>query len=307
MTTEWFLLIVLAPLLVGPIVLLFGFAGCGFSVGVGLATPTNLRATGTSTSTIDLAWDNPNTEPVTFEVDRTKEGESTPQTTIPSATTTLVDTGLQEATTYFYTVRAVEVANPAVKSSDSAPPASGRTIARAFLATLTTNDPGREGFTVVQRIEPARLLQSTLTGDILTPGARIRVTVRGSTEGQARLDRVYISQAALQGDVYDSDNDIIYITSGVDVPINTAVVLPDIDYDLDRTKPLIVAFDISSTPNRGNLRYQDVVSPNDGTAFLKPATIEASIKDRAPSVADPTGLPYNSFPRVYLIEKIEVV
>ena len=294
------------PLLVGPIVLLFGFAGCSFSPTVLPWTPTNLRATGTSTSTINLTWDNPNTEPVTFEVDRTREGESTPET-IPSATTTLIDLGLQEATTYFYTVRAVEVANTAVKSSNSAPPVSGRTIGRAFVATLTTNDPGREGFTVVQRIEPARLLQSTLAGGILTPGARIRVTVRGSTEGQARLDRVYISQAALQGDVYDSGDDLTQITSGVDVPVNTAVVLPDVDYDLDRTKPLIVAFDISSTPDRGSLRYQDVVSPSDATAFLKSATIEASVKDRAPSVADPTLLPYNSFPRVYLIEKIEVV
>ena len=49
------------------------------------------------------------------------------------------------------------------------------------------------------------------------------------------------------------------------------------------------------------------MSPSDATAFLKSATIEASVKDRAPSVADPTLLPYDSFPRVYLIEKIEVV
>ena len=249
MTLEWLVLVFGIPAILIPVVLLWGFAGCGgASVGdIGAQRPTNLRATGISASVIRLTWDDPNMAPVAFEVERTKEGESIPE--VLSSTTTFDDTGLQEATTYFYKVRAIRLSDN--DESDLSEQAAGRTIGVAFETDLTTDEGAHEGFTVVQRIEPARLRYSTLAGDILTPGARVRITVRGSTSGSLTLDRIYISQPAASGDPYDSAGDLSPVASGVDVAANIAVILPLIDYDLERTRPLLIAFDISANPGSG--------------------------------------------------------
>jgi hypothetical protein len=295
-TVEWLVLAPLVPAILVPVVLLWGFAGCGFP-GIGsVLRPTNVRAEGISVSEIRLTWENPHGPGVTFEVERTKEGETIPQT-LAMSETTLIDSGLEEATTYFYTVTAMRIEY----NDDSGPSdrVAGRTIGVAFEAGLTNDQTGWEGYCMVQRIEPARLRQSTLPGDMQTPGARVRITVRGSTAASLTLDRIYISRPAASGDPYDSAGDLIPVASGVVVPANAAVALDLIDYDLDRTSPLLIAFDISSNAGAGNLRHIAGVPATDATTYFRPATVEASNSSRSPG--------YLSSATIYVVEKIEVV
>ncbi len=303
---EWLTLIVLLPAILIPVVLLWGFSGCKFSVAVGAGTlaPTNVRATGISTSAISLTWDNPNTVPVTFQVERTKQGESTP-TPLASSSTTFQDTGLEEATSYFYTVKAIDLSD----NAGSAPSAQieARTIGVAFEAAFTTDQTGLEGFCFVQRIEPTRLRQSTLPGGLATPGARVRITLRGSTVADTVLDRVFISRPAVAGDVYDSGGDLLLVASNVTVSANSPFTLPNIDYDLDHTQPLLIAFDLSTVPGKGNARFVTNVPAGEAVMYFYPATAEAGTPDRKPSVAIPGVPPYAVSSSIYLVEKIEVV
>jgi hypothetical protein len=254
-------------------------------------------------SAIHLTWDDPDAGNVTFEIERTKEGESVAE--ILSSPTPFDDTGLEEATTYSYVVTTFRIKDN--EPSGPSDQASGRTFGVAFEADLTSDQTGLEGFCLVQRIEPTRLRQSTLPGDIGTLGARVRITVRGSTAASLTLDRIYISQPAAAGDPYDSAADLMPVASGVVVPANTAVPLPVVDYDLDRTRPLLVAFDISSNAGLGNVRFVTGVPATEATTYFRGATTQASIDDRSPSAADPGSPAYSSTPTIYLIEKIEVL
>src|SRR5262249_49323649 len=122
------------------------------------------------------------------------------------------------------------------------------------LDTPTAMDQsGLEGCCLVVRIPHLRLVDS---------GTRVRITVRGSTTGDLKIDKIYISQAAdsvdPSKDPYDSlDADLTpVVDGGVLVPAGESRTLGFL-YILDREKDLIVAFDISSTPGFGNLRHVD--------------------------------------------------
>lgn len=304
---EWLILVLVVPAILIPVVVLWGFAGCGFSAHAapGAETPTNVRASGTSASTIAVTWDNPNTEPVSFLVERKKEGESIPLI-FPASSTTFPDTGLDEAATYFYQVRAVLI--PSGSQSNLSDQASGRTFGTAFdeprLSSSGIDQSGLDGFCLVQRIEPTRLAQSTVPGGLTTQGARVRITLRGSTAANLILDRIFISQAAAV-DPYDSQGDLMHVASNAVVDAGLPVVLPDIDYDLDRTKPLLIAFDINAASGSGNVRFVANVPEAEATMYFRPATAAASLADRPPSGADPT--PFSVSKSIYLVEKIEVV
>jgi hypothetical protein len=147
----------------------------------------------------------------------------------------------------------------------------------------------------------------------------VQITVRGSTEADLQIDRVYLSQAA---DRYDAsrdpfdplDTDLTPVVDdgvGVPVPMGTSLPLNMIDYNLDPDKDLLIAFDISASPGSANLRY--VQFPNVTVPFTyfklratpqDPPIQEAAVPDRtgfSPSLS-PDGL------RVflYLVEKIQV-
>src|SRR3954469_10935817 len=95
---EWFVLIFLVPLIVVPIVLLCGFAGCGYS-GVatgsgpapGVETPSNLHAKATGVDTIELRWQNNTGGPTNFEVERATSGNSNYSDIGHTGATTLTD------------------------------------------------------------------------------------------------------------------------------------------------------------------------------------------------------------------------
>lgn len=293
---EWLTLILVVPAILVPVVLLWGFAGCSFSVHVPPPpdAPFNVTATATSTSEITVTWENSNVDAVTFEIDRTKEGEG-PSAPIPSAITTFNDTGLQAGTTYSYQVRAIKNGS---SSAQSDPAVSASTFFFvAFEATLATDQPGLEGFCLVQRIEAARLLHG---------GTRVAITLRGSTAGSLTLNNVFMSQPASVGDPYDSAADLTPVASAVVVPASTPVRLPEIAYNLDPTRPLLIAFDVSSTPASGNVRFVTNVAVSDAAMFFNAATAEAGTPDRLPSATDPAAPKYQPSPSIYLVEKIEV-
>ena len=222
MTMEWLVLVLLVPAILVPVVLLWGFAGCSFDPNQPRPDPpTNVRADGISVSAIRLTWNNPSTDDVTFQVERTKEGESVPQI-LAASSTTIDDAGLNEATTYFYQVRVIRTWDN--ERSDLSEQAAGRTIGVAFEALLTTDQDAHEGFTVVQRIEPARLRQRTLPGDLLTPGARVRITVPLHVRERYAGPDLHLAVSGV-GRSYDSAADLTQVQSGVVVPANTAVIL----------------------------------------------------------------------------------
>lgn len=286
----------LAAVMVVPVVLLCGYAGCSFT---GRAyspdVPVNLMVTNVAASSVSLSWfHDDDVAAVTFEVERLRDGDTTP-VLLPAAVTSLTDTGLLPQTLYRYRVRAVY----GMVTSEFTAQVEAATLGSqlCFSSTLMTDQPGIEGFCLVQRIEPTRLAAG---------GSLVFITVRGSTVGNLVLDRVFISQPAVAGNLYDSSVDLTQVAAAVTVPANTPVTLPVVAYTLDRTRPLLVSFDISATAGQGNVRFQNPVAAAEATMFFRPATAEASVVDRLPSAANPGATPYNTSSSIYLIERIEV-
>lgn len=130
--TEWLLLFIIVPAIVVPVVLLFGFAGCGFE-GHGIPLPEPpiiLSASGKSLSTITLTWmAEASTATITFE--RTRLIGPTlvgPPVTfsVPASPATHDDGGLDAATTYQYAARAVVASGD---MSERSAPVRGSTLA----------------------------------------------------------------------------------------------------------------------------------------------------------------------------------
>lgn len=104
---NWLLLLLLVPLILVPIVLLGGFAGCAQLIGlddVQYATPdppANLLATATGPSSIRLDWQDTSGASVTFDIDRVD-----PKQTLTDKKSGDEDVGLNDGTDFAYTVRA---------------------------------------------------------------------------------------------------------------------------------------------------------------------------------------------------------
>jgi hypothetical protein len=264
------------------------------------ATPVSLRiATPASFDRIDLAWTNASTVATEFSLERRVLGGAFgPIGPVRIVGTTFSDTiGLSEGTTYEYQVFAVmdgfenSVGQP-VKSLPSAT-AQATTLAfsTAFTGTLTTDQPGGEGVCLVLR------LSQTLLAPNVT-GTQVRITLRGSTAGSLTLDNVFISQVGNTGDPYDAASDLTFVASGVTIPANNPVTLPPVNYTLVPTQDLLVAFDISSTANEGNLRFGPLAGVDQ---FAGVSTAEAGVQDRTSGYQGPRP---NT---LFLIEKIEVL
>ena len=142
----------------------------------------------------------------------------------------------------------------------------------------------------MQRIEAARLNRS---------GKQVRLTLRAASTSSVSIDRIYISQPSPIGQPYDSDADLKEFYGKVVVPENTSITLsdtqPDVRYDLDEGKPLLIAVDFSPGSPSG-IRFRDA-PPEQASAYWQ-AGAEALVRDRSSS--------YNSANRIYLIERIEV-
>jgi hypothetical protein len=120
--TEWLLLLLLVPAIVVPVVLLFGFAGCGFEGQAfpSFSPPLIKSAMGTSVSSIRLTWmiNDPTATSIEFERTKVRSADPPYTFTVPASPPVRDDPGLEAATTYEYKARAIY---PSDTSEQSAP------------------------------------------------------------------------------------------------------------------------------------------------------------------------------------------
>ncbi len=181
-----------------------------------------------------------------------------------------------------------------------------------FDSPTAVNQSGLEGSCFVVRI-PQFLL--SIDGPY-----EVQITVRGSTEGDLQIDRVYLSQAAdsidASRDPFDPlEADLTAVVDdgvGVLVPSGQSLGLNIVRYHLDSDKDLLIAFDIGVSPGLGNLRsfeFPGLAVPlyyfKTRTAPQDPPIQEAAAAERTGfSAAAPSGSG-NVF--LTLVEKIEIV
>ena len=293
---DWLILIFVVPLVLIPLVFLTGFAGCEFhhgtvsgnGNGAQPAAPSDLVATPVSSSEIDLTWTDNATNTTAFRIDRSENGATPvpiPASVSPGMQQAFADTGLNAATSYEYQVFAKVVD----QESDGSDKKTAATFPEAYNVPLTTDDPGLEGRTIVQRID---------AGHITSAGAKVRLTLRGSTVANLVINKVTISQPATAGHAWDSAADLIEVrfggASGATIPANTEKTSDITNYTLVLGKDLLIAFDISTTD--GSARRATMPGP---TQYFKPNTAEAAVQTRSPNYQTFSG-------RVSIVEKIEV-
>lgn len=299
MILDWLILVLLVPAILVPIVLLCGFAGCppfaqrcvgdadcpvgtrcvdGQCVASALSSapsaPEDLQANAVSDSEIDLSWTDTEPAVTSFQVERAREGEDFAAISNPTGPT-FQDTGLEAGTTFLYQVRALV----GQEFSEPSNQATATTLfTTAFdVSTLVPSDlpgglpPGDYCF--VQRIS---------AGLLLADGVKVGLKVRGSPAGNGTINNIYISRAvpAGSGNDWDSAGDLTpIITSALTLPDDQPSDLNPIDYNLDQTQDLIIAFDFTATSSGGNIPF--VLQPG-VTIYFKPGVQQASIQTRDP-------------------------
>jgi hypothetical protein len=241
---EWVVLLLLVPAIVAPIVLLFGYSGCSFTVGVPPEWPTVVSAIPLDAHSVELKW-NAVTGAASYEIERTKGGEpaSAPITVTPAPEDPQrhVDSLLIGGTTYTYRVRAMLGGDGATTWWSN--PAVVETWSRAFTSPIAQSGTNASvpGACVVQRLSPGTLSRG---------GNMIGVSLRGATDGDATLSRVTLSSPALSGDDFDSaaspldlTNTPVYLDGGLSLPLQPAVFPVDVD------EPLLIAVDVGDPGN----------------------------------------------------------
>lgn len=311
---DWFILLLLIPIVVVPLVLLIGFAGCDLifkldRVDEPIPVPTGLTATALGIRRIALSWIDNTTNSIGVTISRRKliSGEVTTfSPAIPPGArppTTHIDEGLhgalEEATVYEYQV-SVTVADDASDLSDAV---TVTTLAwtMAFeegVSEAQGSNPGNfAGFCMVQRIPAAKLALG---------GPEVRLTLRGSTTANMQLDAITISQAKDQqdplppGTINPWDSSDANLPGGL-TPVASNLLVPagvsvqaEVAYPLDNTRDVIVAFDLG-TP--GNTRQQNGVTG--ANLYRKSNAHEAATSTRSQGFNTQANIVAN-------IEKIEV-
>jgi hypothetical protein len=282
------------------------------------ATPTNLAATALDATHIKLSWNNASATAKKFIVQHrpspisawdAKPVYTGPETVLPNSTSPApAITGTEDE----FRVTAVVVNGfddnvpKEVESVPSAPISAVTSIQipPAFKTaydegSLTTDAPFGPNETLVQRIPAANLQNS---------GAKVRITLAKTTTDLV-IDKITVSQVKPGGKPYDSANDLKEVTSGgksgvslkaVDLP----KVLDVIDYNLDRTKDLLIAFHIPG--NSFSCREKTVIGAR---MFHKPNTNEAdkpAAFNRAVGYVTAVGPTPPGTGGVYLVRAIEV-
>jgi hypothetical protein len=246
---EWLILLLLVPAIVAPVVLVLGFAGCGFQgAALPLPEPTIDSATGTSFNTISVAWGINGTDPVTFQ--RTNLDNSVTDLGVqPSSPfTDTVPTPTQSDQNLVYKYQAANnVLTPVVWQTA----VSGRTFESTFDGTLIPQNDGlgAQGFTYVQRIEPTYPLTKSSTS--------VQLLLQASISSGASIDAIYISQADPNQPMqpWQPAGDLMQVPLPAQpfiVPAGGSVVaLPPVAYNLDKSKTLLIAVDYSVSPGSG--------------------------------------------------------
>lgn len=283
------------------------------------ATPTNLAATALDATHIKLSWNNASATAKKFIVQHrpspinawdAKPVYIGPETVLPNSTSLgPAITGTEDE----FRVTAVVVNGfddnvlKEVESVPSAPISAviSVQIPPAFKTAydeggLTANAPFGPNETLVQRIPAANLQNS---------GAKVRITLAKTTTDLV-ISKITVSQVRPGGKAYDSANDLKEVTSGGGTSgvflkaIDPAKVLDVIDYNLDPTKDLLIAFHILG--NSFSCPERTVIGAR---MFHKPSTNEAdkpAAFNRAVGYATAVGPTPPGTGGVYLVKAIEV-
>jgi hypothetical protein len=172
-------------------------------------------------------------------------------------------------------------------SSVTLPAVVRKSLAFGPIAVATDQVPTLATHCLVQRI----------ASSLLENSGKIRLwLVNGSPTGNLVIERFSVSQPAAGGNEYDSEQaNIKKVNQTVSLPAGSAAQPVDVDYSLDQTKDLLIAFDIDD--NAGECRYNDNLAG--ATLFYK-----ASIKQAFTEARDPDYAREDS--RLYFVERIEV-
>ena len=167
------------------------------------APPTNLTAVAASAQEIDLAWQNNDADATSIEIDRSVDGTTFTQlTTLDPSTASYADTGLNDASHYWYRVEAVDPAgnsDPAAVSQWTAVPApseltTGLASADEMTLSWVNNSANASGIEVDRSTDGstfspvATLVGSGLaeyTDDGLAEGAHYWYQVEATSPGGA--------------------------------------------------------------------------------------------------------------------------
>jgi fibronectin type III domain protein len=284
---EWLVLLLVAPAVLVPIVLLYGFAGCKFtpprpgpSVPVVTATPKNVDR-------ITVSWQNTETEfMVTGYHFVRKLGDAIEKDDeVDASVTEVEDTGLTAFTDYTYEVSAITTGGTSGPGT-----AMVTTFERALAVTVPPQDQTvvPDNYCFVHRIAG---------GQLLADGGKVAFKVRGAPAGNATINRVFVSRVGA-GNPWDSAGDLTSVLpSPLTLPNDVPQDLEPVDYALDQTQDLIVAFDFTALPGAANLRF--AAAPG-VTLFFKQGVQQASQPTRDPDFNT------QADPRLYFVVTIGV-
>jgi hypothetical protein len=286
---EWLVLLALVPAILVPVVLLYGFAGCKFEPRRAISPPT-VTAIAKNVDHITVSWQNTDTTAVVtgYQFVRKKGTAIERDEEVGALVTQIEDTGLGASSDYTYEVSAITA------DQRSSP---GEDVARTFDLVLLVDPATGQDQTVapdsycfVHRIAANRLLAD---------GSRIGIKLQGRPAGNVTISRIFVSRVAGSGNPWDSGADLTpVLSSPLTLPDAAPFDLEPVDYALDQTQDLIVAFDFTALPNAANLRFAPVPGV---TLFFKPGVQQASIPARdADFLTQPD-------PRLYFVVTIGVL
>ena len=260
-----------------------------------------LAARATSFDQIDLSW-NDSAGATEFSLEHREPGDAFAEI-FRGVGTTFSHPDLVEGTRHEYRVFAIVVdgfQDDVAQEVKSAASAIVSQTTLAFTAAFTAppgtfiNELPNVGLCLVQRLTP-----TLLTASGTTP-TQVRIRLRGPNAGSLTLDRVTISQRDAMGDdLYDSARDLTDVASGVTIPANGTATVGPVNYTLDPTQDLLVAFNISSTPDQASVRFGPL--PGAEAFSSNPRTVEANVQDRT------AGYPNFAPDTLALVELIEVL
>jgi hypothetical protein len=303
---EWLVLLLLVPVIVAPVVLLVGFAGCTAVLGLDDKTfdtpdtppPPEKKiividsADGLDIITIKLSWHS-DFALTDLVFDRTNPDITV--TTFDAQPSPFDDTnGLEAAHSYTYTLRDKP---SGTKSSE----VTGTTLSFETAFDVTGGSSVDQGdlqsITIVQRIEAAALIP------VHHPQLKqARITLFASASIGASIDAIFISRAssAAGANPYDSDApDLTAVkmpATPLVVPAGMSVTLV-VDYLTDLDHALLVAIDYSAAPVSG-VKVWTPMPAATAVAWFRVGPPEAGLATRSAG--------YASSPVVYLVGKIEV-
>jgi hypothetical protein len=305
---NWFLLLFFIPLVLVPIVLLCGFAGCAQIADLGSTSdfppaPSNLIAKTAGASRISLSWKDNSGGTANFVLLRSTfapDGSgSLSQIGGELVGPFIIDTGLAEGTTFLYQVKAVDAdGRQSIDGSNIASattfrttqPPTWNTAFEVQLLTITEffDDNHFDNSCIVQRIDRAHLKFG---------GTKVQITLRGSMDNNLTIDNVTISPASSIGKLQDSSEDPVDVLMGgsaaVTLPANHPQTLDPTAYPLDPNKDLIIAFNFNE--GDGNVLKADLSGCS--VLYKKDASDATQRKRSGYKVTENA---------VFLVEKIEV-